>query len=270
MKGSTKYIALALLGLFFSWKQLYFGALNDLGIYDSADWWDENSPYSILKLMNEARVPFFISRFPPVKTNPMVLDVGCGGGLVSEAVARAGYSVAGIDISVKSIAVASAHASLSSDRLPVTYLVGSVYAIPFENASVDAVIISDVLEHLNDVPAALLEIKRVLKPKGVLVFDTIARTWWSWLSTFYVAQQLFGIVASGAHDWSMFINPEELERMLIENGFETKREEWEGIVPELSMLDAIEKQSLVRVIRRFSVDKSDFSASYMGFAYNSN
>lgn len=257
---------IALVALLGGLAAAYFAlkpSLNDLSIYDTAQWWDDDSPFVILRRMNDVRVPFFLSRFPSKRHHPVIVDAGCGGGLVAEAIAQAGFAVTGIDISAPSIAVASAHAPPS---LNLTYIVGSVYRLPFESDSVDVVIISDVLEHLSDVPAAVSEIFRVLKPNGVLVFDTIARTWWSYLSTYLMAQEVLGIVASGAHDWSMFIDPNELGKILNACGFKTDRNLWAGIVPNLSFFKALQTGSLINIITGFRFDKTDFSSSYMGFA----
>ena len=236
---------------------------NDLSIYDSARWWDHDSSFAILRRMNLVRVPYFLSHFGKDAKN--IIDVGCGGGFVAEDIAKSDiYSVTGFDISEASLTIARNHAK--SQSLPITYRKGSIYAIPLPDASVDVVIVSDVLEHLDDIPAALREIFRVLRPSGVFVFDTIARTAWSYLSTYLVAQELTGIVEPGAHDWGMFINPEELERSLKNAGFTTDRSRWAGIGANLSVVNAIKKNSMYDIIESFFRDDSDFSASYMGYA----
>ena len=145
-------------------RRLNSSTPNDLSIYDSARWWDEDSSFSILRRMNLVRVPYFLSHFSNgAKT---VIDIGCGGGFVAEDVTRAGnYSVTGFDISESSLEIARNHAK--SQSLPISYRKGSIYAIPLPDASVDVVIVSDVLEHLDNIPGALKEIRRVLKP-GVI------------------------------------------------------------------------------------------------------
>jgi 2-polyprenyl-6-hydroxyphenyl methylase/3-demethylubiquinone-9 3-methyltransferase len=146
------------------------------------------------------------------------------------------------------------------------YLTGSIFKIPFPNNSADAVIVSDVLEHLDDVPAALAEVRRVLRPEGVLVFDTINKSWWSWLSTYFVAQQVLGIVEAGAHDWNMFIKPVDLEQMLTTAGFTTDRNRWAGIVGILNPFAVLKSGNKFDLISRFETSTSDLSASYMGYA----
>jgi 2-polyprenyl-6-hydroxyphenyl methylase/3-demethylubiquinone-9 3-methyltransferase len=242
---------------------MYSGAtVNDLSIYDKADWWNPLSSFAILHRMNEVRVPYFVSRIAANSTT--VLDLGCGGGLVSEAVAAHGFQVTGMDISKKSVEVATTHARIHAPGN--IYLHGSIFDIPFPDNSADAVIVSDVLEHLHDVLAALAEVHRVLRPKGVLVFDTIAKTPWSWLTTYFFAQQVLGIVEPGAHDWAMFIKPADLEQMLTTAGFTTDRNDWAGIVGILSPGDVLKSGNKYSLISRFETSTSDFSSSYMGYA----
>jgi 2-polyprenyl-6-hydroxyphenyl methylase/3-demethylubiquinone-9 3-methyltransferase len=236
--------------------------LNDLSIYNTADWWTNDSSFSILRRMNLVRIPYFVSRFP--ENTRVIIDVGCGGGFVAEDLTKMGYTVTGFDISEESLKKARDHAKKS--KLNIQYNTGSIYSIPMASGSVDVVVVSDVLEHLDDVPRALKEIKRVLKPGGVFVFDTIARTVWSYLTTYLGAQQILGIVEPGAHDWSMFIEPDELEMMIREAGFDTDRQSWAGIGSNLSLMNAVKKGSKYDFIESFFKDNSDFSSSYMGSA----
>lgn len=237
---------------------------NDLSIYTSADWWSLKSSFSILRRMNDVRVPYFITHLP---ANGSIADLGCGGGLVTEPVGLSGKFalVSGFDINVESLNKAKSHLPETATAV-VQYSRGSIYNIPLESSSLDGVIVSDVFEHLNDLPKALREVHRVLKPNGVLVFDTIARTWWSWLSTYFVAQELLGIVEPGAHDWKMFINPEELASLLTDLGFSVDRSEWAGIGSVLSIQNAWKYQSKYFLVESFYKDSNDFSASYLGVA----
>ncbi len=148
----------------------------------------------------------------------------------------------------------------------IEYYTGSIYSIPISSKSVDVVIVSDVLEHLNDIELALKEVFRVLRPGGLFVFDTIARTLWSWLTTYFVAQELLGLVEPGAHDWSMFINPNELDSRLQKLGFVTNSSDWRGINSHWSFINAIVNQSKYDFIESFFEDKADLSASFMGYA----
>ena len=99
-----------------------------------------------------------------------------------------------------------------------------------------------------------------------MVFDTIARTYWSWLSTYFIAQEVLGIVERGAHAWSMFINPPELGTMLRAAGFATNESDWIGIGAHMSLVNAWTMGSMYHLIESFHEDKTDLRASYMGHA----
>ena len=250
--------------------QLHFRRGNDLSIYDAAQWWEADSPFRILRKMNVVRVPYFLAHAD--FHNPLlVLDVGCGGGFVSEelALASPGSRVVGIDISQSSISQAALHANeagIPESRLQ--YIVGSIYKLPYADNSVDVVIASDVFEHLDRLDLALTEIFRVLKPKsGILLFDTIAKSWWSWLSTYFVAQQVLGLVVDGAHDWDLFVSADTMHALLVNGGFrDYDISSWKGIVADLNLFNAISANSIHELISGFRPSDSDLSANYMGFA----
>lgn len=107
-----------------------------------------------------------------------LMEIGCGGGIVSEALSCTGYCVHGIDISAGSVQVVREHAeqgSILAEQLH--YSVGDAYKLPLdEDCCADAVVMSDVLEHLDDLPRALFEERHLLKPGGVLVFDTFNKS----------------------------------------------------------------------------------------------
>jgi ubiquinone biosynthesis O-methyltransferase len=247
---------------------LYFAPIvrNDLSIYDTADWWNPNSSFAILKRMNSVRVPYFMEHGILFNPGRKVVDLGCGGGLVTEEIAKRSppsTTVVGFDMSSNSIGVATDHGKGINN---LSYHVGSIYNIPLTNDSVDTVIVSDVFEHLDDLPRALREVHRILKPGGTLVFDTIAKTWWSYITTYLVAQEILGIVDSGAHDWNMFINPEQLVAVLTDSGFKTTLSDWQGIIGNVNVLTPIQSGQLNDLIMSFSVSRTDLSASYMGYA----
>ena len=113
----------------------------------------------------------------------------------------------GIDLSKQSIAKAQQHSPFPVNRL--AYVVGSAYALPFADGSIDAIVCSDVFEHLHDIPLAMREIHRVLRKGGMLVYDTVNRTTFSWYGTIVIAQNLLHYVPDHSHDWRMYIRPEE-------------------------------------------------------------
>ena len=161
-----------------------------------------------------------------------VLDLGCGGGLMSEAYARRGARVTGIDPSSMSLQAARSHARQS--QLSIRYAEGSGEAIPSPGASFDLVSCCDVLEHVDDLDAVLREIARVLRPGGLFFFDTINRTWLSWLLVVQLGQEWLRLAPKGLHDWQMFITPAQLGASLARAGLELR--DRIGLGPRLDSL----------------------------------
>jgi 2-polyprenyl-6-hydroxyphenyl methylase / 3-demethylubiquinone-9 3-methyltransferase len=127
-----------------------------------------------------------------------------------------GYTnVVGMDISPKSLEAASKIDKLS------TYVVGSIYKIPLPKESADVVILSDVMAHLFDLRPAFQEINRILKPGGLIIFESITRTFWSHLMIKVLAENL-GFIPKDTHDYRMFVSPEDLKKLFSEFNFEMK------------------------------------------------
>ena len=182
---------------------------NDLTIYDThADrWWsDEVKWVRTLKNMVPARLKFF-DRFVdwPGKR---VLDVGCAGGFLAEALDERGAEVVGIDPAEEAIEAARAHAQ--EGGRDIRYDVGVGEALPYEDAGFDAVCCVDVLEHVQDVGLTIREIARVLKPGGTFCFDTINRNWLARTAVVTMGEDVLRLLPKGTHDPAMFIKPAEL------------------------------------------------------------
>jgi 2-polyprenyl-6-hydroxyphenyl methylase/3-demethylubiquinone-9 3-methyltransferase len=195
---------------------------NDLSIYDaSADWWGGRTRW-LRALQN--LVPPRLAYFDPVVgdwTGRQVLEVGCGGGFMAEELARRGAAVTGVDPSEAAIAAAKEHAETGG--LKIRYLVGPGESLPFPDSQFDVVVCVDVLEHVQDLNRVIAEIRRVLHPSGLLLFDTINRTPLASFVMVTIGEQLTRMVPRGAHDPTMFIRPEELRRTLENAGFEVGR-----------------------------------------------
>ena len=151
-----------------------------------------------------------------------LLDIGCGGGYLTEAFARLGCQTTGIDLSQSSIQAARKHAE--SQELTIDYKVGSATALEFEDDSFDVLSCCDVLEHIEDWPAAVQEISRVLRPGGLFFFDTINRTIASYLTMIFGLEifPLTRIFNPRTHIWNMFIKPGELSHELSKNYINVK------------------------------------------------
>ena len=198
----------------------------------AGDWWNENSFLHLLKTgLNPARFGYFQTIFTARGLEPAslrVLDVGCGGGILSQEFARAGCIVSGIDQSAASITTAQGHAHL--EKLEIDYRVGMAEALPSPAASFDVVVCCDMLEHVADVNKVVAEAARVLrspdpvsgKPGGLYLFDTINRTSKSYVETILFAQLVpfTRIFVPGTHDWRQFIRPNEMTKYLEKNGLQ--------------------------------------------------
>lgn len=191
---------------------------NDLTIYDKhADsWWDGSQRF--LRLLHNivpARMRYFSTLLD--WRGKTVLDLGCGGGFMSEAMAREGAHVTGVDPAAQAIAAAQEHAR--QEGLAIDYRVGSGERVPLDDESVDCVVCVDVLEHVTSLDAVLDEVARVLKPGGVFLYDTINRTPLASLVLVHLGETILGLLPRGTHDPEMFIKPEELTAKLVERGF---------------------------------------------------
>jgi 2-polyprenyl-6-hydroxyphenyl methylase/3-demethylubiquinone-9 3-methyltransferase len=213
----------------------------DNTLYDAPGdiWWDEDQALSTLRTMvNPGRVPYFrrllLSTLDLDPHGCRVLEVGCGGGLLTEEIAGLGFTVYGIDPSEPALAVARAHAVRSG--LPIDYQPGVGEAIPFPDASFPVVLCCDVLEHVGDLDRVIAEISRVLTPGGVFLYDTINRTLLSKLVVIKIVQEwpATRFVPANLHDWAMFIKPTELQAIMAEHGL--RNEETIGLRPALNPL----------------------------------
>lgn len=182
-------------------------ARNNLKLYDdvAARWWSDDIRWvRTLKNMVPGRLGYFDTLY--TWQNKTVLDLGCAGGFMAEALDDRGASVTGIDPAAIAIEAARAHAQDRSIR----YDVGVGEALPYPDATFDAVVCVDVLEHVADLHRVLLEVTRVLKPGGMFLFDTINRNLLARLATITIAEDVLRLLPKGTHDPDMFIKPSEL------------------------------------------------------------
>jgi 2-polyprenyl-6-hydroxyphenyl methylase/3-demethylubiquinone-9 3-methyltransferase len=184
-------------------------------------WWDDRSPLSCLgTALNPVRLPYFrdvlVERLGWDPKGKSALDVGCGGGLLAEEVAGLGCRVTGVDPSGPSIAIARAHALTSG--LEIDYRQASGESLPFPDRSFDIAFCCDVLEHVASVDAVIGEIARVLRPGGVLLYDTINRTALSRLVVVKVAQDWLKIAPHDFHVSEAFVKPAELKTTMARHG----------------------------------------------------
>jgi 2-polyprenyl-6-hydroxyphenyl methylase / 3-demethylubiquinone-9 3-methyltransferase len=186
-------------------------------IYDEfgEDWWNPNGHARLLHEMNPVRWRYFqdVLGGRDKIAGLRVLDVGCGGGLVSEEFAKAGAYVTGVDISESSLEIARRHATRQG--LQIDYRHASAEFLPFEDNSFDIVVCCDFVEHISDkLDIFVTEMGRVLKPGGYFLYDTINRTFISRLIAIWALQDWLQIVPCETHVWRMLVKPAELEAAL--------------------------------------------------------
>lgn len=190
---------------------------NDLTIYDKvADrWWSDDIRWvRTLKNLVPGRLRWFDRQIE--WQGKAVLDLGCAGGFMAEALARRGTDVTGIDPAAEAIDAARAHAR--EGKLRIGYDVGVGEALPYDDASFDAVVCVDVLEHVADLNKVLSEVARTLRPGGLFLFDTINRNPLARLATITIAEDVLRLLPRGTHDPEMFIKPAELRTAMIGAG----------------------------------------------------
>ena len=193
----------------------------------AGQWWDANGKLRPLHQQGPARLGFIrdtlVRHFgrPDKQLKPLgglaVLDVGCGGGLVSEPLARLGANVTGIDPTVDSIAVARRHAQ--GQRLAIDYRTASVEQLQSGGETFDAVVCMEVIEHVPDPAAFVRSLGQLVRPGGVLVMSTLNRTWKSYALAIVAAEYVLGWLPRGTHDWKRFVTTDELSRYLGDAGF---------------------------------------------------
>jgi len=181
---------------------------------------DPTDQLATLQLLNTARIPYFDRVWrqqlglPPGRPGAY-LEVGCGGGIATVALASLGYQMTGIDPAARALDEARAHARARGLADRTVFAAGDAYDLSaFPDDSFDGVLMADVMEHLLDLPAAVAEVRRVLKPGGVLVFDTINRTYKSYLAAIVLAEEVLQLVPPRVHDWRLFLKPHEAAFLL--------------------------------------------------------
>ena len=189
------------------------------------EWWDVNGKFKPLHMFNPVRIEYITENIYKhfnlnKKTNPLnglnILDIGCGGGLISEPMARLGASVTGIDASEKNITVAKLHSKKSN--LQINYLNTSPENLTYSE-KFDIILNLEVVEHVNDVNLYIKSCYKLLKKNGLMFTATLNRSFTSYIKAIIGAEYILRWLPIGTHDWNKFIKPEELEKYLSQESF---------------------------------------------------
>ncbi|MFH7810559.1 MULTISPECIES: bifunctional 2-polyprenyl-6-hydroxyphenol methylase/3-demethylubiquinol 3-O-methyltransferase UbiG [Acetobacter] len=179
-------------------------------------WWNPSGPMRPLHAMNALRIDW-ASRHLPLRgrttRRAKILDIGCGAGLASEALAKAGYDVLGLDASANGIAAAKEHLAacpLPEHAGPLHYRNGSAEDLVAEGCEFDAVVALEIIEHVTD-PAAFMDmLAQLAGPKGTVIVSTMNRTLRSLAVGKIGAEYILRLLPVGTHEWRKFIQPSEL------------------------------------------------------------
>lgn len=222
----------------------------------AAEWWDVNGKFKPLHLMNPCRLDYITTQiateFDRELSQPQpfkglrILDIGCGGGLLSEPMARLGADVMGADAAPRNIPVAQVHAEQSG--LIIDYRNTTAEDLAASGAQFDVVLNMEVVEHVADPLGYLTACQQLLKPGGMMICSTLNRNPKSFAMAIIGAEWVMRWLPKGTHDWAKFITPDELYDLIRKSG-----------------LDPVDRKGMVfnPISWRWSVSSRDLSVNYV-------
>ena len=196
----------------------------------AAEWWDHSGKFRPLHKLNPVRLAYIRDHLctlfgrDPRKAHPLrglhLLDIGCGGGLIAEPMARLGADVVAIDASATNIGVARTHAAES--ELEIDYRVAAVETLAAAGERFDVVLCLEVVEHVADRGSFLAATARLVRPGGALIAATLNRTPQAFLLAIVGAEYVLRWLPRGTHEWDKFVRPSELAASLRRDGLEVR------------------------------------------------
>jgi len=222
----------------------------------AADWWDPHGKFKPLHMLNPCRLDYITAQIAAEFDRDLtatrsfdglrLLDIGCGGGLLSEPMARLGASVVGADAAEGNIPVAQIHAEQSG--LDIDYRHTTAEDLAAAGEQFDVILNMEVVEHVADPLAYLSACRQLLKPGGMMVCSTINRNPKSFAVAIVGAEMVMRWLPRGTHDWRKFITPDELQDLIRNAG-----------------LDPVDRKGMVfnPVLWRWSLSERDLSVNYV-------
>ena len=191
-------------------------------------WWDVEGKFKPLHMFNPIRIEYIIEKIKyhfnlknkntDILKGLSILDIGCGGGLISEPMARLGADVTGIDASEKNIKVATLHSK--KNNLKIKYLNNSPEQLDYKE-KFDIILNLEIVEHVEDINLYIKSCRKLLKSNGLMFTATLNRTFMSYIKAIIGAEYILRWLPIGTHDWNKFVKPEELENILSKENFKT-------------------------------------------------
>lgn len=221
----------------------------------SDEWWNEKGKFAPLHSMNPTRINFIkeqvLKNFTDSFNGLTLLDIGCGGGLIAEPMARLGAKVTGIDASEKNIKVASLHAKKMG--LTIDYRCTSAEALAQTNDRFDVVLALEIVEHVADLELFLKSAVNLLKPNGIIIISTLNRTAKSYALAIIGAEYVMRLLPVGTHSWNKFLKPREICNILEQNNM---------LVSELTGM------TMNPITWKWKLDAKDLAVNYIVVAKN--
>ena len=222
----------------------------------AGEWWDPTGKFAPLHRLNPVRIGYIRDRAAAHRKRDALsgvplhglslLDIGCGGGLLSEPMARLGARVTGVDAAPRNVAVAALHAE--KQGLEIDYRQGAAEALAESGNQFDVVLALEIVEHVADAPLFLKSCGRLVRPGGLLFLSTLNRTAKAWALAIAGGEYILRWLPRGTHDWQKFLKPSEVVNGLSAGG--------------------IEAQEIVGVVssplsRAWTLNKRDLDVNYM-------
>ena len=181
------------------------------------EWWDPEGKFKPLHKFNPIRIQYIkenitkhfnINKKNLPLRNLKILDIGCGGGLLSEPMSRLGAKVTGIDASEKNIKIANAH--LKKSKLKINYICASPESLKTTKEQFDVILNMEIVEHVDDVELFIKKSSELLKKKGLMFVATLNKTLKSYIFAIVGAEYILGWLPIGTHEWEKFVEPSKL------------------------------------------------------------